>query len=57
MRRFLILIAVLALLVVIWIVVQRTYQLPDAVTNGPAPRPRSSKLPCRRVTRTSSRPC
>ena len=27
-------IALLALLAVIWIVVQRTYQLPDAVTNG-----------------------
>ncbi len=27
-------IAVLALLAVIWIVVQRTYKLPDAVTNG-----------------------
>ncbi len=28
-------IAVLALLVIIWIVVQRTNQLPDAVTDGP----------------------
>ena len=27
-------IALLALLLIIWIVVQRTYQLPDAVTNG-----------------------
>jgi hypothetical protein len=34
MRRFLILIAVLALLVVVWIVVQRSYQPRDAVTNG-----------------------
>ncbi len=34
MRRFLTLMALLVLLVVIWIVVQRTYQLPDAVTNG-----------------------
>src|SRR5271154_6727362 len=34
MRRFLTLIAVLALLVVIWIVVQSTSKLPDAVTNG-----------------------
>jgi hypothetical protein len=34
MRRFLTLIALLALLVVIWIEVQRTYQLPGAVTNG-----------------------
>jgi hypothetical protein len=34
MRRFLTLIAVLALLIVIWIMVQRTNQLPDAVKNG-----------------------
>jgi hypothetical protein len=34
MRRFLTLIALLALLVVIWIEVQRTYRLPGAVTNG-----------------------
>src|SRR5271155_1797726 len=34
MRRFLTLIAVLALLIVIWIEVQRTHQLPGAVTNG-----------------------
>jgi len=34
MRRFLTLIALLALLVVIWIRLQRTDKLPDAVTNG-----------------------
>jgi hypothetical protein len=39
MRRFLTLIAVLALLIVIWIIVQRTNQLPDAVTNGPGTAP------------------
>jgi hypothetical protein len=36
MRKFLTLIAVLALLAVIWVVVQRTYQLPGAVTTEPA---------------------
>jgi len=36
MRKFLTLIAVLALLAVIWVVVQRTYQMPGAVTTGTA---------------------
>lgn len=36
MRKFLTLIAVLALLAVIWVVVQRTYKTPGAVTAEPA---------------------
>ena len=36
MRKFLTLIAVLALLAVIWVVVQRTYQMPGAGTTGTA---------------------
>jgi len=35
MRKFLTLIAVLALLAVLWVVVQRTYQMPGAVTSEP----------------------